>query len=145
MEARAQTNRRRSLLSYEQLLQHGRAVTRDEISRDVNRLFSGNFNEWIKKTKTRLRKKGTIAFSICVAIVFSFLLPVFAYEVAGEKFRITRTRLPVERRVADLLSRMTLEEKVAQLTCLWQPAAGQGAKQISLPIAVISLPPKRRK
>ena len=27
--------------------------------------------------------------------------------------------LPVERRVADLLSRMTLEEKVAQLTCLW--------------------------
>ena len=28
-------------------------------------------------------------------------------------------RLPVERRVADLLSRMTLEEKVAQLVCLW--------------------------
>jgi len=28
-------------------------------------------------------------------------------------------RLPVGRRVADLLSRMTLEEKVAQLTCLW--------------------------
>ena len=28
-------------------------------------------------------------------------------------------RLPVERRVADLVSRMTLEEKVAQLTCLW--------------------------
>ena len=29
-------------------------------------------------------------------------------------------RLPVEQRVADLLSRMTLEEKVAQLTGLWQ-------------------------
>ena len=28
-------------------------------------------------------------------------------------------QLPVERRVADLLGRMTLEEKVAQLTCLW--------------------------
>ena len=27
--------------------------------------------------------------------------------------------LPIERRVADLLSRMTLEEKVAQLVCLW--------------------------
>ena len=27
--------------------------------------------------------------------------------------------LPVDRRVADLLSRMTVEEKVAQLTCLW--------------------------
>ena len=34
-------------LSYEQLLQNGRAVTREELSRDVNRLFSGNFNEWI--------------------------------------------------------------------------------------------------
>src|SRR5947199_3411226 len=28
-------------------------------------------------------------------------------------------RLPVDQRVADLLSRMTLEEKIAQLTCLW--------------------------
>ncbi len=28
-------------------------------------------------------------------------------------------QLPVEQRVADLLSRMTLEEKVAQLVCLW--------------------------
>jgi hypothetical protein len=33
--------------SYEQLLQNGRAVTRAEIKRDVARLFSGNFNEWI--------------------------------------------------------------------------------------------------
>ena len=36
-------------------------------------------------------------------------------------------RLPVEQRVADLLSRMTLEEKVAQLVCLWaqKPQVGQ--------------------
>ena len=34
-------------LSYEQLLQNGRAVTRAEIARDVTRLFSGNFDEWI--------------------------------------------------------------------------------------------------
>lgn len=34
-------------ISYEQLLQNGRAVTRAEISRDVSRMFSGNFNEWI--------------------------------------------------------------------------------------------------
>ena len=32
---------------YEQLLLSGRAVTRDEISRDVSRLFSGNCKEWI--------------------------------------------------------------------------------------------------
>src|SRR5437588_9825995 len=28
--------------------------------------------------------------------------------------------LPVERRIDDLLSRMTLEEKVGQMLCLWQ-------------------------
>ena len=33
--------------SYEQLLQNGRAVTREEIARDVRRLFEGNFNNWI--------------------------------------------------------------------------------------------------
>jgi hypothetical protein len=34
-------------LSYEQLLLNGRAVTREEIARDVNRLFSGNFSQWV--------------------------------------------------------------------------------------------------
>jgi hypothetical protein len=33
--------------TYQQLLLSGRAITADEISRDVNRLFSGNCNEWI--------------------------------------------------------------------------------------------------
>ena len=33
--------------SYEQLLQSGRAVTVEEISRDVTRMFSGNFQDWI--------------------------------------------------------------------------------------------------
>jgi hypothetical protein len=33
--------------SYQQLLDRGRAITPEEISRDVNRLFSGNFNEFI--------------------------------------------------------------------------------------------------
>jgi hypothetical protein len=32
--------------SYEQLLNSGRAVAPEEISRDVARLFSGNFYEW---------------------------------------------------------------------------------------------------
>jgi hypothetical protein len=33
--------------SYQQLLTSGRAVTTEEISRDVNRMFSKNFEEWI--------------------------------------------------------------------------------------------------
>ena len=31
----------------EQLLQSGRAVTREEIVRDVTRMFSGNFRAWV--------------------------------------------------------------------------------------------------
>ena len=33
--------------SYERLLTSGRAVTAEEITRDVNRLFEGNFSDWI--------------------------------------------------------------------------------------------------
>lgn len=33
--------------SFEQLLNNGRAVTAEEISRDVERLFSGNFKAWV--------------------------------------------------------------------------------------------------
>jgi hypothetical protein len=34
--------------SYQQLLDRGRAITPEEISRDVNRLFSVNFNDLLK-------------------------------------------------------------------------------------------------
>ena len=53
----------------------------------------------------------------------TFVISVFALPVAhmnpqdGVDYK--NPRLPVDVRVADLLSRMTLEEKVAQLTCLW--------------------------
>ena len=36
--------------SYARLLDSGRPVTSEEISRDVRRMFSGNFNEWINHT-----------------------------------------------------------------------------------------------
>jgi hypothetical protein len=43
--------------SYQQLLHSGRAVTSDEISRDVNRMFSGNFHEWIGAENESLEKE----------------------------------------------------------------------------------------
>ncbi len=33
--------------AYERLLESGRQVTHNEIERDVRRLFSGNFREWV--------------------------------------------------------------------------------------------------
>ncbi|HEV2863554.1 MAG TPA: glycoside hydrolase family 3 N-terminal domain-containing protein [Pyrinomonadaceae bacterium] len=55
--------------------------------------------------------------------VTAALLGVFAFVPRASTQRQTPpykdARLPVEQRVADLLGRMTLEEKVAQLTALW--------------------------
>ncbi|HET8783738.1 MAG TPA: glycoside hydrolase family 3 N-terminal domain-containing protein, partial [Pyrinomonadaceae bacterium] len=66
-----------------------------------------------------MRKKPTVAFSICLAVFISLLFPVSRMNSQERPPDYKNPRLPVERRVADLLSRMTLEEKVAQLTCLW--------------------------
>jgi beta-glucosidase len=70
--------------------------------------------------KTSLRSSGsTRAFAlVCAALALSFVAPRPA-ATQGETPDYRNARLPVERRVADLLGRMTLEEKVAQLVCLW--------------------------
>lgn len=65
-----------------------------------------------------LIKKPTLVFSLCVAVI-SFWLPVVRLNSQQKTPDYKNPKLPVEQRVADLLSRMTLEEKVAQLTCLW--------------------------
>lgn len=64
-----------------------------------------------------MRKKRTLAFSLCFAIFVSISLPIVNSQEKPPDYK--NPRLPVERRVADLLSRMTIEEKIAQLTCLW--------------------------
>ena len=63
-------------------------------------------------------KKRALGLSICVTLVVSVFVPV-AHMNPQDGPDYKNPRLPVDRRVADLLSRMTLEEKVAQLTCLW--------------------------
>src|SRR5256885_9522077 len=40
-------------------------------------------------------------------------------QASAQQFPYRDPRLAIERRVNDLLSRMTLEEKVAQMLCLW--------------------------
>src|SRR5215216_1782861 len=71
-----------------------------------------------------------VAAALCAALVFTSAV-VFAPHTRsqGTPPDYKNPRLPVERRVADLLARMTLEEKVAQLVCLWgeRPEAGPNA------------------
>ena len=66
-----------------------------------------------------MRKWRTVSLSIYAAVAISFWLPVARMNSQQKAPDYKNASLPVDRRVADLLSRMTLEEKVAQLTCLW--------------------------
>jgi len=57
------------------------------------------------------------------ALLLSLLGATFCSAAAQEAPLYRDARAPVEKRVADLLSRMTLEEKVAQLEGTWQNTA----------------------
>jgi beta-glucosidase len=54
-----------------------------------------------------------------VAVTISIVIMVTGMQSQTQLPDYKNSQLPVDRRVADLLGRMTLEEKVAQLVCLW--------------------------
>ena len=61
-------------------------------------------------------------FSILRALMLISLIAIAPSRITHSQEKAPaykNSRLPVDQRVADLLSRMTLEEKIAQLTCLW--------------------------
>lgn len=70
------------------------------------------------QTSLRSSKRMRVAALVCASLALSFIAPRQA-ATQGETPDYRNARLPVERRVADLLGRMTLEEKIAQLVCLW--------------------------
>ncbi|MET0622237.1 MAG: glycoside hydrolase family 3 N-terminal domain-containing protein [Pyrinomonadaceae bacterium] len=71
-------------------------------------------------TPTRRRTRSVRAVAlVCALLVLSSAAPRGAWT-QGRSPDYKNPRLPVERRVADLLGRMTLEEKIAQLVCLWE-------------------------
>jgi beta-glucosidase len=63
----------------------------------------------------RLRSGPFVFCAMLIAVMV--LAPAARVQVKVADYK--NPRLSVERRVTDLLSRMTLEEKVAQLVCLW--------------------------
>lgn len=70
------------------------------------------------QTILRLAKRRRVAALVCASLALTFVVPRPAVtQQRAPDYK--NARLPVERRVADLLGRMTLEEKVAQLVCLW--------------------------
>jgi beta-glucosidase len=70
------------------------------------------------------RRATTLFCAALVAVSVAAKAPTARPQAGAADYK--NPRLPVERRVADLLGRMTLEEKIAQLVCLWagRPQAG---------------------
>ena len=66
-------------------------------------------------------KKGVVLSFMCLAsIVFFGFSARVRPQAANDLPPYRNPHMPVEQRVADLLSRMTLEEKVAQTLCPFQ-------------------------
>ncbi len=72
----------------------------------------------MKITQINLRKN---AFVLLLASLLLFSsIPINApVQAQGERPSYKNPQLPINERVKDLLSRMTLEEKAAQMMCLW--------------------------
>jgi len=68
-------------------------------------------------------RRGGARSGALVALVLTLRLGVDAQETPAYR----EAKAPVEQRVADLLARMTLEEKVAQLVGTWQNKSFIGA------------------
>src|SRR5688500_15135473 len=89
----------------------------------------------LTRTPVLHRQRRVRAFALlCAALVLPSAAPRTAGTQGGAP-DYKNPRLSVERRVADLLGRMTLEEKVAQLVCLWEgrpvTAAPSGSSKYS--------------
>jgi len=61
---------------------------------------------------------------LLLVVVGGAARPVAARDPSLAKAKYLDPKLPVDKRVADLMARMTPEEKVAQLTAYWFPKSG---------------------
>jgi beta-glucosidase len=67
-------------------------------------------------------KKHPIAILLFLLTV-SVFISLSAFMPDDKKAKFKDPKIPVEDRIKDLLSRMTIEEKVAQTFCIWEQAA----------------------
>ena len=63
----------------------------------------------------KFRTSSSISIRLVITLLVVFITVLFSY---GQKLPYQDAGLPVEKRISDLLSRMTLDEKIAQMTNL---------------------------
>lgn len=81
----------------------------------IAELFEGD----LMVTTLRLAKAGRQARSLAVLITAVLAASSASAQSRSERALYKDPAAPVEQRVQDLLSRMTLEEKIAQITAVW--------------------------
>ncbi|MDQ2747562.1 MAG: glycoside hydrolase family 3 C-terminal domain-containing protein, partial [Acidobacteriota bacterium] len=80
------------------------------------------------KTKPKTFVKITLTFLLAFLLISSALPLNFPVKAQTETPPYKNAKLPIDERVKDLLSRMTLEEKVAQMECLWMEKPNDNSK-----------------
>src|SRR5262245_44360947 len=71
-----------------------------------------------------MKQPYALPLLVAVCLAAGSPRPAIARDAALAKAKYLDPKLPTDKRVADLLGRMTLEEKVAQLTAYWFPKSG---------------------
>jgi beta-glucosidase len=69
--------------------------------------------------RTKLTRQTTLVAIACLLCVISYLSTGTTARSQNSTPDYKNAQLPIDQRVSDLLGRMTIEEKVAQLVCLW--------------------------
>lgn len=75
----------------------------------------------IEKSFVKSLNRERLGLWLCISLLslFSIMPPKGNMQAQTQSPAYRNPRLPVDQRVADLLGQMTVEEKVAQLVCLW--------------------------
>lgn len=78
------------------------------------------------KSKHTSKQKKRLAICLCVVLILS-VIPL-DIEAQNEKMSYKNPNLSIDERVKDLLGRMTLEEKVAQMMSVWMEKPNDNSK-----------------
>src|SRR4029078_5075965 len=71
-----------------------------------------------------MKQRYALPLLVAVCLAAGAPSPAAARDASLAKAKYLDAKLPIDRRVADLLARMTLEEKIAQLHGYWFPKSG---------------------